>query len=302
MLKTHKFSDRQIFTEKVFIALSFLRGLSNDATKTSYDSPRFEVPFIASHRKDYFEGVLNRQDLWSIYDLDLKYQALEARRKQIRASVSEIREISEAAVEDLYIDQMIGKSRTMDDFADVMGYLQLYYASELRKSEEVKSKILKRSVKRTPYEDAQRAEISGFVKLFNIDPKSFVESLVSHSSEFVPEDVDETPLSAASRFVVPKSPFYNEEKVIEGIDYISVEKFITFAFLKAARMMLGSQIAADPFLRQFVRKVYETDAILTVTPTEKGKREIQPLHPFYVCFCLFISFLITLITFSLSNI
>lgn len=46
--------------------------------------------------------------------------------------------------------------------------------------------------------------------------------------------------------------------------------------------MIAQEIAADPNLRNFLRKVYSTDAVITVTPTSKGKTEIKPGHKYYV--------------------
>ncbi len=46
--------------------------------------------------------------------------------------------------------------------------------------------------------------------------------------------------------------------------------------------MIAQEIAADPTLRNFLRRVYSTDAVITVTPTMKGKTEIKPGHKYYV--------------------
>jgi transcription elongation factor SPT6 len=47
-------------------------------------------------------------------------------------------------------------------------------------------------------------------------------------------------------------------------------------------MMLAQELAVDPLLKQRIRLIFSLDAIISVTPTEKGKKEIQHLHPYYV--------------------
>ena len=46
--------------------------------------------------------------------------------------------------------------------------------------------------------------------------------------------------------------------------------------------MVALEIACDPILRNFLRRVYSTDAVITVTPTAKGKTEIKAGHKYYV--------------------
>jgi hypothetical protein len=52
----------------------------------------------------------------------------------------------------------------------------------------------------------------------------------------------------------------------------------------AAREMLALEISADPVLRNFIRRVYSTDSVITITPTSKGIAEIKPSHKYYASF------------------
>jgi transcription elongation factor SPT6 len=45
--------------------------------------------------------------------------------------------------------------------------------------------------------------------------------------------------------------------------------------------MLALEIAADPVLRDFMRRVYLTDAVITVSPTAKGRSVIKSSHKYY---------------------
>ena len=52
--------------------------------------------------------------------------------------------------------------------------------------------------------------------------------------------------------------------------------------LDAAKHFIASQISVHPQLRSWIRRVYLSDALVNITPTEKGAKEIEPSHPFYV--------------------
>jgi transcription elongation factor SPT6 len=233
-----------------------------------FHSSNFEVPFIIAHRKDHFDGYLDRSDLWKIYDLDAQYHTIDGKKRVVRGLLEDLRKTPDGGIViDNALEDYLDRARTLEDVADVMSYLNLHFATELQRAEEARNRALKRSVKRTMYEDAKKAGVQKFAKLFNINVKVVAENLSQHSNTFVPEDHQELPDIAALSFTTDRPPYNNPEKVVE-----------------AARLMLAQELAAEPLFRQFIRKVYETDAVVTVTPTEKGKREIQPLHPYYVSF------------------
>lgn len=44
---------------------------------------------------------------------------------------------------------------------------------------------------------------------------------------------------------------------------------------------MAQELAAQPYLRQFVREEYKKYAYLSTIPTEKGKKELNIFHPLY---------------------
>ncbi|KAJ3086511.1 Transcription elongation factor spt6, partial [Quaeritorhiza haematococci] len=285
-------SDDMPLTKAVYHVLNFMW------------KERMEIPFIYGHRKDYLQGLLDRTSLWRIYDLDLQYLNLESRLEKLRslytelcaeyadvradsyleAMVNRLLDPSSAASSDApsspsgtttpastpilpTSDSFILKSPTptafsLEQITDIYSYLQLHYASLLHKLEQSKRSIFKRAYRATPYEDAKRAGLEEFVKMYGIDVQGFVASLAQHVKQHFPEDVAEYPEEAALRFT--STGFPNAEAV-----------------MKAARFMLAQHIGNDPTLRTFLRRVYETDAAITVTPTKRGIAEIEPHHPYY---------------------
>ncbi|KAJ1562734.1 Transcription elongation factor spt6, partial [Cladochytrium tenue] len=229
-----------------------------------FNQQHFEVPFLIAHRKDYFYPLLDRTDLWKIYDLDAFYHSLSAKKEATLSLLQDLRAISEDALSNRYPDKMLDEALCFEDVQDVLGYLHLHFGSEMQRVEDSRRRTIKRSIKRSAFEDARRAGLGEFLKLFNVDVRAFSQRILHRDNDQVIEDHREDPLVAAERFVVDKTAYSTAEKVLE-----------------AGRTMLALEIASDPVLRKFMRKIYDTDAVVSVTPTEKGKREIQHMHPYY---------------------
>ena len=52
--------------------------------------------------------------------------------------------------------------------------------------------------------------------------------------------------------------------------------------LRRARMILATELGKDPILRQEMRNRFKADALITVTPTERGIAKIDEFHPYFV--------------------
>ncbi|KAJ3101887.1 Transcription elongation factor spt6 [Phlyctochytrium planicorne] len=230
-----------------------------------FHEEKYEVPFIVAHRRDRTSPFkMDRADLWKIYDADMVFQALETRRKNVRALLTDIRKWSDACVGDIYPETTLDEANTPEGIADVVSYLQLHYGVELHRAQEGRRRELKRTYRKTLYDEGRNANLLDFVKLFGIDVKEFGVALSQDSNRHAPVDIHERPLFAAGRFTKERSPFDTAERVLE-----------------VSRQMLASTLSTDPKLRDFIREIYKYDAFVSCIPTEKGKQEIQPLHPFY---------------------
>ena len=127
----------------------------------------FEVPFLQAHRKDYFSHFFDRADLWAIYDLDTQYHQLRMKRNTVKQTLHDLRAVSDLALRDLYPDRLLDDAEAcFEDIVDVLGYLQLHYGSDLQRAEEKRRSVLiKRSIKRSAFEDARRFGLHEFVKV-----------------------------------------------------------------------------------------------------------------------------------------
>jgi transcription elongation factor SPT6 len=52
--------------------------------------------------------------------------------------------------------------------------------------------------------------------------------------------------------------------------------------LRRARMILATELGKDPLLRQAMRDLFKTDALISVLPTERGMAKIDEHHPYFV--------------------
>ncbi|KAI8824048.1 SH2 domain-containing protein [Fimicolochytrium jonesii] len=261
---------QQIFTEKhiedevtlthpvvesIHKVLEFVRG-ENDRQ----ERPHYEVPFIMTHRKDYVAGRLDRNDMWRVVDLDQQFIALEQKKRNLSALFKDIVSLSPEAVNDTYVEQCLSKATTVEAVADVSQYIQLRYSNEMAQAEQSRRNTFKKARRKTAYEIGKEAGLSKLVEMFNCDGRQIPNNITGGATK---TDVPaETPFQVAARLT--GALFATPEKVLD-----------------AARSMVAAEVAADPAFRSFVRKIYLSDATLTVTPTRKGKSEIDYNHPFY---------------------
>lgn len=283
--KNFPFPDEgQLTRESLFIARqlkrddSFQSSSSNPLIKVILDILKFiriellEVPFIATHRKDYFVPILEPADLWIIYDLDETFLTIEMKRQSLKYSFEDIQRKSAEAAQDSYASDQIEKASTLDEIADMQLYLQVHYGLDITETDAQKARIFKKPVWRVAYEGAKRNNLGTFAKMFGVDPKKYSQSLITRQALHFPEDSSRYPEEAAEDYICTLFP--TAEKVLTG--NLNSKQLAT-------REMIAQEIASDPNLRNFLRKVYSTDAVITVTPTAKGKTEIKPGHKYYVC-------------------
>lgn len=222
-----------------------------------------EVPFIIANRRDYFENILLVEDIWKIYDLDESYMLVEAKKSSLENLILRIEELGQP-VPDSMLD-CVGRVCNLDSANDAANHFQIHFSAEfekLQKDVPGKQKTKKPFWKAT-YDDALANKFEDLTKLFGMDMQGIVEDILGNSpSSHRPVDPNMAPIEIADKFLCSK--FQKAEGVLEG-----------------ARLIIAHQIASIPRLRSHVRGIFQRDALVTVTPTERGKSEISASHPFY---------------------
>ena len=80
------------------------------------------------------------------------------------------------------------------------------------------------------------------------------------------EDPDLNPIAFADQFVDP--------------DPTKVQ--LPEELLRRARMIIATELGKDPLLRQAIIDAFKTDALISVTPTERGIAKIDEHNQYYV--------------------
>jgi transcription elongation factor SPT6 len=220
-----------------------------------------------AHRRDYFDGILEQADLWKIVDLDQKFIAAEVKKRALIDLIAQIAKISAEIASNSNVAMLVNKIVTLDDVDDAFSYIHLNYCLiiEQLNLNSGRTRKLKLAPWKSLYLDCKKNEIEEMAKLFNINYNDFVLSVTGQQTLHFPEDHPVPPLVAADTFI--SNRFGKADAV-----------------LKAARHMIAHEISCNSTLRSFLRRIYFTDAVVSVVPTDKGSKEIESQHPYYVRF------------------
>ncbi|KAI7822717.1 SH2 domain-containing protein [Gamsiella multidivaricata] len=218
-----------------------------------------EVPFIETHRRDYFTMVdgqqltelLSREDLWYIYDLDLKFRSFLERREAIKALMDRME------IQDDYLSDSLLKATRLEELTDVSDYINLRFSKQIDKT-----KAFKRPGSGGAYDTTKRVQLADFIKDFGLSAREFGTNLIEGNKRFFPDDIGILPQEAAEKYIERGFP--------------STDRVVTMAM-----NMISHEVAVDPQVRKAIRLKYESAACVSVTPTEKGATVIDELHPYY---------------------
>jgi transcription elongation factor SPT6 len=226
----------------------------------------YEIPFIFSHRKDYWKGRLEDYELWKIYDYDEEFQAIESKIKLINSIYEGLCNNNSEAKEDRSVTETLKKIDTMEKAQDLLEYIQIVYGDEAE--DEIKSdeKSVKRPIRGRFYSKMKKAGVGEFVKLFHIKVRDLAVSISNEGTKaFFPEDEYELPEKMAEKFVVESNVYLKTPQQI----------------INAAKSMLIQEISNEPLFKDYIRRLYERHAVINILPTDRGKREIDENHIYY---------------------
>jgi transcription elongation factor SPT6 len=114
-----------------------------------------------------------------------------------------------------------------------------------------------------------------FFQGFGISPQQVVLNFATTKTYDV-DDQDLNPMAYADQFVDPDP---TKAHPPEGL-------------LRRARMIIATELGKDPLLRQAIRDAFKTDALISVSPTERGVAKIDEHHPYYVSYLPWSLFLV----------
>ncbi|KAK1331408.1 hypothetical protein QTO34_009362 [Cnephaeus nilssonii] len=279
--------------QKIKEALGFMRN------------QHFEVPFIAFYRKEYVEPELHINDLWRVWQWDEKWTQLRIRKENLTRLFEKMQAYQYEQISadpdkpladgiralDTTDMERLKDVQSMDELKDVYSHFLLYYGRDIPKmqnaakanrkklkrvreegdeegegeeaeDEEQRGPELKQASRRDMYTICQSAGLDGLAKKFGLTPEQFGENLRDSYQRHETEQFPAEPLELAKDYVC--SQFPTPEAVLEG-----------------ARYMVALQIAREPLVRQVLRQTFQERAKLNITPTKKGRKDVDEAHYAY---------------------
>ena len=251
----------------------------------------YEVPFIFQNRKDHLihavrrqvgrnedgtpryemdaNKLLNQNDLWAIFDHDLKFRAFIEKRQQIVKTFDEIKSTS-SSFSDPIFEEMLPQAATIEELQDLQDYLYFQYTAQIKDVAATATNgetngttaMKKRANASTIYDEIRSSKVYHFVRAFGITADAFAKNALREGPRTYTEDPSETPDNLA--------------------DTCLDDTFPTGArAMKAARSMFAEEMVTSPRMRRFMRRNIYMDAVVDCHRTEKGLRRITEDHPYY---------------------
>lgn len=249
----------------------------------------FEVPFIFQHRKDYLihavrvpqspdpndpgapdfrleaEKLLTQNDLWDVFELDLKFRALVEKREGLIRAVDSLKTMAD--FNDPVFDEMIPAAETMEELQDVQDYLHFQYAAQLKDvsivdTENTGTQKRARGT-RSIWDRLRSGPPYHVVRAFGITADAVAQNVLKTSRRTYTEDTNDRPEDLADTLIV--APEYSTGQQVLG----------------AAKAMFTEELTLSPRMRKVMRQYYYSAGVFDVYRTEKGLRQIDEEHPYY---------------------
>lgn len=261
-------------------AIGHILGFMNDED--------YEVPFIFQHRKDYLihavrvpkpdpenptlpqyevqaTKLLKLDDLWEVFELDLKFRAFSEKKDALRKTFNAIRE--QSSIKDDIFEDMLPVAVSMEEVQDIQDYVHFQYSAELKDVNIMNAEVngtQKRARAATGvYEKMRASRAYNVVRGFGLSADAFAQSAMEPTRRKFTEDPDKRPDDLAD-------------------DFIDADNYNTgVQVLRAAKAMYAEELTISPRMRKFMRQTYFTQGHIDCVRTEKGLRKISEDHPYY---------------------
>jgi transcription elongation factor SPT6 len=243
-----------------------------------------EIPFIFQHRKDYLiheprsdsydqddyvptkaEKMLTQDDMWEVFDLDLKWKGLSEKREAIRSTYQRLQDMQEKG--DEVLDELLSKAVTIEEVQDLQDYFHFQYSAEIRDvniTETEANGTLKRARNaRNVWEKIRSSRVYNLVRAFGLTADAFAQNAAGSGPRHYTEDPSDRPDDLADSLLDP--PEYTTGAQI----------------LRAAKAMYAEELVMSPRLRRYFREAYYTGGKFDCYRTEKGARQITEDSRYY---------------------
>ncbi|PSC69358.1 transcription elongation factor SPT6 [Micractinium conductrix] len=286
------------------VAQAELRGAIQAVLRLLYEK-HMEVPFIARYRKEHCGELLavggedkprplkddqasqhfppgtiraggrtirRYEVLYAVQALAQRWKAMqirrEARQRAYEKALGETMHSGEQAAIEACLEVLM-EAETMEELDDAEAKFRLITQQAAAGAEEELSQLTlggaagsRRPLKSTPYALCLRAGLGGWVSGLGLSAAQLAENVEATYQKHQAQDLQVTPLEHSASFVAAAGGFSTPEGVLKGGCHVA-----------------ATQIAAEPLVRQEVRKQYEEHACLWTKPTSAGDAALDPFHP-----------------------
>ncbi|KAK4686395.1 transcription elongation factor SPT6, partial [Tremellales sp. Uapishka_1] len=240
---------------------------------------QLEVPYLWHYKRDAFSVLenqgrssvqfLERDELWQLYTLGIRYRAIYERNQQTSQLWAKIK-TRKPELQDPYLTTTLLPAVCMmsvEAAAEGLEWLGYHYGSELRviKEDEAVEEGAKRLPERAAADEIRAGPIMKLVEAFGISvPQVATTFNDPNGSPQQPKNAERLPRDLAEDFSGPGTLFASPEQA-----------------LRAASQILLTDFAKDPTIREQARQFVEACGVVSVTPTEKGMAIIDEYHIYY---------------------
>lgn len=251
----------------------------------------YEVPFIFQHRKDYLihagvekdadqddpdepppgsgpERLLASNDLWDIFELDMKFRAMMEKKDALQKTYDNLRSVSQ--LEDRVVGDMLDGAVTTEEVQDIQEYLHFQYSAELRDMTVMESET----------NGAQRRAGNSRAGVFENVRSSRVYNMV-RSFGITADNVAQNALDKAggTRRHFTDDPNDRPDDMSDSL--VDLQWSTSDQILRAAKHMYAEELFMSPRMRKVLRQQYYATGLIDCFRTEKGAKKITEDHPYY---------------------
>lgn len=226
---------------------------------------KLEVPFIWYHRRDYtmlLKGedspitLLECSDLWRLLQLDIEYHAVLEKRRTVEKLYKSIEKEDEIYVEENVV------SGDILSFQDLFDYLQFQYSGLLRTLNDQNSK---RHSRFGLFERIRNDKLYNLVRAIGITANEVAENISSGFTKNHLTDAEKTPTEMIDEISESEDTMFH--KTEQAVD--------------AVKQMFAEELFHNPKIRRSIRSLYDSNSVVSITLTEKGRNKIDEKSPYF---------------------
>jgi transcription elongation factor SPT6 len=202
---------------------------------------------------------LTLDTLWQLTRLEVRARAILERRDTLKKTYAAL-EIHDDTFEKM---MQADRLKSLQQMIDLHDYIHFKYSEQVRDLQAANAaSTFKRPVsKHVAYERARKGPLYELVRAFGLTASQFADNLEASTKRHFAEDPEQFPEDFAD--------------TLTGAEGDARSK------LDAARDLLVEELLYDPINRNEMRHIYQTAALISVKPTQRGVRKIDELHPYY---------------------